>query len=329
MNLLRRRFLRLAAIALALPAIPHSAAAQSYPSRPVTLLVPYLAGGQADAIPRILAEHMKVTLGQPVVIENVSGGGGTIGVGRVVRAAPNGYTIGLGASQTHVNNGVLYALPYDLLTAFEPIALLASSPLIIIARNTLPAKDLNELVAWLKANHTKVSQGHIGAAGGTHLCGIELEARTGVRWQLVPYRGVSVAIQDMLSGQIDFMCATLGSSAAQVRSGQLKTYAVMASSRMGALPDVPTVDEAGLPGFHSVAWYGLWAPQGTPKDVIAKLNSAVVAAFTDADVRRRITDLGLDIPPREQLTPEALAAFHKAEIEKWWPIIKAAGIKGE
>jgi tripartite-type tricarboxylate transporter receptor subunit TctC len=329
MTLLHRRCLQLAAIVLALTAIPHIASAQSYPSRPITLLVPYPAGGQADAIPRILAEHMKVTLGQPVVIENVSGGGGTIGVGRVVRAAPNGYTIGLGASQTHVNNGALYALPYDLLTAFEPIALLASSPLLIIGRNSLPAKDLNELTAWLKANHEKVSQGHIGAGGGTHLCGIELQAKTGVRWQLVPYRGVGLAIQDMLSGQIDFMCASLGSSSAQVHSGQLKVYAVMGNSRLAALPNAPTVDEAGLPSFHSSPWYGLWAPQGTPKDIIVKLNSAVVAALTDPDVRRRITDLGLDIPPREQLTPEALRAFHKAEIEKWWPIIKAAGIKGE
>jgi len=329
MKLLRRRFLHLAAIVLALPAIPHIAGAQTYPSRPITMIVPYPAGGQADAIPRILAEHMKVFLGQPVVIENVSGGGGTIGVGRVARATPNGYTIGLGASQTHVNNGALYALPYDLLSAFEPIALLASSPLLIIARNNLPAKDLNELVAWLKANHAKVSQGHIGAGGGTHLCGVELQGKTGVRWQLVPYRGVVLAIQDMLAGQIDFMCASLGSSSAQVRSGQLKTYAVMAGSRLAALPDVPAVDEAGLPGFHSFAWYGLWAPQGTPKDAITRLNSAVVAALTDPDVRRRITELGLDIPPREQLTPEALGAFHKAEIEKWWPIIKAAGIKAE
>ena len=329
MKLPHRIFLCLVAGAAALPFASGIAQAQAYPTRPITMIVPYPAGGQADNIPRIMLDRMKASLGQPIVIENVSGGGGTIGVGRVARAAPNGYTIGLGASQTNVNNGAVYALPYDLYNDFEPIALLASSPLLIIGRKELPANNLNELVAWLKANHATVSQGHIGAGGGTHLCGIELQAKTGVTWTLVPYRGIGPTMQDILGGQIDFMCATLGSSAPQVRAGQVKTFAVTAPQRLAALPDIPTLDEAGLPGFYSSAWYGLWAPKGVTKDMVAKLNAAVVAALNDPGVRRRIADLGLEIPPREQQTPDYLAAYHKAEIEKWWPIIKAAGIKPE
>jgi tripartite-type tricarboxylate transporter receptor subunit TctC len=329
MSALRRRFLHLAASAAALALLPAAAQAQAYPSRPITMIVPYPAGGQADNIPRIMLDHMKATLGQAIVIENISGGAGTIAMGRVARAAPNGYTITLGSSQTNVNNAAVFSLPYDLYNDFEPIVLLASSPLLIIGRKELPANSLPELLGWLKANHGKASQGHIGAGGGTHLCGIELQRKLGVAWTLVPYRGVGPAMQDMLGGQIDFMCATLGSSAPQVRAGQVKSFAVTAAQRLAAVPDIPTVDEAGLPGFYSSAWYGLWAPKGVPQDVVAKINAAAVAALAEADVRRRITDLGLEIPPREQQTPQYLGAFHKAEIEKWTPIIKAAGVKPE
>jgi tripartite-type tricarboxylate transporter receptor subunit TctC len=325
----RRQFLHLAAGAVALPAASQIARAQAYPARPITMIVPYPAGGQADTIPRIMLDRMKESLGQPIVIENVSGGGGTIGVGRVARAAPNGYLIGLGASQTNVNNGAVYSLPYDLYNDFEPIALLASSPVLIIGRKNLPANNLIELVAWLKANHEKVSQGHIGAGGGTHLCGVELQIKTGITWTLVPYRGVAPMMQDILGEQIDFTCAALGSSVAQVRAKQVKTFAVAAPRRLATLPDVPSVDEAGLPGFYISAWYGLWAPKGVTRDMVVKLNAAVVKALSDPAVRQRIADLGLELPPRDQQTPEYLAAYQKAEIEKWWPIIKAAGIKAE
>jgi len=307
-----------------------SAQAQTYPSRPVSLIVTYPPGGPVDAVARIVTDHMRATLGQPVVIENVSGAGGSLGVGRLARAAPNGYTVGVGDIGAFVLNGAVYPLPYDLLTEFEPIALLATTPLLVLARNTMPAKDLKELIAWLKANPGKVSQGHIGSGTLSHLCGLYMQSVAGVAWTFVPYRGAAPAMQDLTGAQIDLMrAAPGGSSLPLARGGQIKAYAVTAGTRLASAPEIPTADEAGLPGFHLSFWQAMWAPKGTPKDMIATLNAAVVAALADPVVRGKLADLGQVIPPRAEQTPDALGALRKAEADKWWPIIKAAGIKPE
>jgi tripartite-type tricarboxylate transporter receptor subunit TctC len=329
MNLRRRRFLRLAAGVAAWPAVSRIAFAQAYPTRPITLIVPLPPGGGVDALARILAEAMRKSLGQSIVIENVSGASGSIGVGRVARAAPDGYTLGIGTGAQYVNNGAIYQLPYDLVKDFEPIGLLPSVPFWIVGRKDLPPRDLQELLAWLKANPDKASVGTIGSGGDGHLCSIVFQARTGARFQLVPYRGGAPLTQGLAGGEIDFSCDLASNALAQVRSRNLKAYAVMARTRWFAAPDIPTADEAGLGGLYVSAWHGLWAPKGTPGDILAKVNAAAVAALADPMVRQRIADLGLEIPPREQQTAAALGALQRAEIEKRWPLIKAAGIKGE
>ena len=306
-----------------------SACAQTYPSRPITLLVPFAAGGPADALARALGERMRASLGQTVIIENATGASGTIGVGRVVRAAPDGYTLGIGHVGTHVVNGAIFALPYDLLKDLEPVALLPSNSLLIISKKAFPANDLKELIAWLKANPDKASAGTSGAGGGSHVNGVYFQNLTGTRFQFVPYRGTGPALTDLIAGQIDLMFDQASNSLGQVHAGTIKAYAVTAKARLPSAPEIPTVDEAGLPGFYTSTWYGLWAPRGTPKPVIAKLNAAVVEALADPVVQKRLGDQGLEFPPPEQQTPEALAAHHKAEIEKWWPIVKAANIKAE
>lgn len=305
------------------------ASAQSYPSRPITIIVPLPPGGAVDALARVLAEHMRGTLGQPFVIENVSGAGGTIAITRVARSAPDGYTIGIGNWSSYVVTGAVYPVQYDLLKDFEPVALLPNVPYWIVGRKAFPANDLKELIAWLKANPDKATAGTTGASGGSNLCGIYLQNTIGTRLQLVPYRGGAPALQDLVGGQIDLMCDLAANSLGQVRAGNIKTFAVMDKTRWFAAPEVPTADEAGLPGIHVSTWHGFWVSKNTPKDIIAKLNAAVVAAMADTAVQKRIADQGLAIPPPEQQTPEALGAFHKAEIEKWWPIVKAAGIKPE
>jgi tripartite-type tricarboxylate transporter receptor subunit TctC len=330
MKLPRRRFLHLAAGAAALPAVSRIASAQTYPTRPITMVVAYAAGGPTDVVGRIVAEGMRTSLGQPVIIENVAGASGTIGTGRVARAAPDGYTISFANSATHVVNGSVYALPYDLVKDFEPIALTAEGPALIVAKKAMPAKDLKELVAWLKANPDKASAGTAGVGGSTgQVGGVFFQNATGTRFAFVPYRGAGPAMGDLVAGQIDLMFDSAANSLPQVRAGAIKAYAVMAKGRLAAAPDIPTVDEAGLPGLHLSIWYALFAPRGTPQNLIARLNAAVVAALANPAVRQRLADLGLEIFPRDQQTPEALGAFQKAEIEKWWPIIKAAGIKGE
>ncbi len=301
--------------------------AQAWPSRPITAIVSFAAGGSGDTIGRILAEHMRTTLGQTIVVENIGGAAGSIGVGRVARAAPDGYTLIFGNWPTHVLNGAIYSLPYHVLNDFEPIAMIASESIVIVAKKAMPANNLKELIAWMKANPDKASAGTTGAGGVGHVIGVFFQKETGTQFQFVPYRGLAPAMQDLVSGQIDIMFDTSANSLPQVRAGNVKVYAVTSKERLASAPDIPTVDEAGLPGFHISNWRGLWAPKGTPKDVIAKLNDAVVRALADPTVRKRLADLGQEIPPREQQTPEALGAYQKTDIERWWPIMKAANIK--
>jgi tripartite-type tricarboxylate transporter receptor subunit TctC len=301
----------------------------SYPSRPITIVVPFPAGGPTDTLGRILAERMTATLGQSVIIENPTGAAGTIGTGRVARSAPDGYTTILGHWQTHVINGATYSLSFDLVNDFEPISLVADCPVWFIAKAALPPKDLAELIAWLKDNPGKATVGIGGVGGGADVVGTYFQKNTGTRFQFVPYRGAAPMIQDLVAGQIDLTFTQVASALAQVRAGQLKAYAVMSKARWPAAPETPTFDEVGVPGLHASFWHGLWAPRGTPKDIIARLNAALVEALDDAGVRRRLAEIGQGTWPREQQTPEALAAQQKAEIEKWWPIVKAANIKAE
>ena len=318
----------LLAIALGLGAIA-TASAQIYPSRPVTIVVPYPAGGPSDTLARVLAESMRVSLGQPVVIENVSGAGGAIGVGRVARAAPDGYTISLGHVQTHVINAATQTLPYDVVKDFEPVSLLADTPQWIAARAQFPAANLQELIAWMKANPGKATAGAVGVGGPTDIAAIYFQNYTGTKFQLVPYRGGAPLVQDLVAGQIDLTFGQAANYLEHVRAGRLKAYAVLAKARWWAAPDVPTMDEAGVPGFYASFWHGLWVPRGTPKDVLVRLHAAVVEALADPSLAKRFKDIGQELWPRTQQTPEALAALQKAEIEKWSPIIKAANIKAE
>ena len=305
------------------------ASAQTYPSRPITLIAPFPAGGPLDVIARIIAEPMRAALGQPVVVENVPGAGGNLGVGRLARAAPDGYTIGIGQWSTHVVNPITYNLPYHVLNDFEPIALLANTPQLIIARKDFPAKDAKELIDWLKANPDKATAATVGAAGGAQVSSIYFADKVGTKLQFVPFKGGGPAVLEMIAGRIDLMLDQAANALGHVRAGQIRAYAVMAKDRWSALPDVPSIDETGATGLHVAYWHAMWAPKGTPKDVIAKLNAAVVQALADPNVKQRLADQGQDIWPRDQQTPEALAAHHKAETDKWWPIVKATGLKAE
>jgi tripartite-type tricarboxylate transporter receptor subunit TctC len=309
--------------------IAAAASAQNYPARAVTLIVPFSAGGPTDTIGRIMAERMGRSLGQTVVVENTTGAGGSIGVGRVARAAPDGYALGIGHIGTHVINAAVYQLPFDVLKDLEPVAMIATNPQVIISKNAVPAKDLKELLAWVKSNQERVSIGTGGAGTPAHVSGVYFKNVTGTQAQIIHYRGAAPATQDLLSGQIDMMFDQAANSLPQVRAGRVKAYAVTSKTRLAAAPDIPTVDEAGLPGFYMAVWHGIWAPKATPKNVVGRLNSAITDALADPAVRQRLSDLGQEIPPPEQQTPEALGAHHKAEIEKWWPLIKAAGIKAE
>jgi tripartite-type tricarboxylate transporter receptor subunit TctC len=302
------------------------ASAQNFPTRPVTFVAAGPAGGPTDAIGRIVAEGMRPALGQVILIENVAASGGTA-VRKVGHADPDGYTIELGHWGTNVVDGAAMSLPFDLLTDFEPIALIASNPILITSRKDLPAGNLQELVAYIKARPGKVTLAEPGAGSPPHVAGIFFENLTGTEIQFVPYRGGGPAMQDLIGGHIDLNMAQAAVSLPQISAGTIKAYGVMAESRMAVVPDVPTTDEAGLPGLHLSVWHALWAPKGTPSDVIAKLNSAVVAALADPAVRQRLAQIGQDVPPRDRQTPEALRKFQKSEIEKWWPIIKGAGIK--
>jgi tripartite-type tricarboxylate transporter receptor subunit TctC len=303
--------------------------AQGYPARPITMVVPLAPGGSTDVIGRIMAEGMRASLGQPVIVENTAGAGGTIGVGRVARATADGYTFLIGQWGTNVASGAIYPLQFDLMKDLEPVALIATQPFLIVAKKTVPANDLIGLIAWLKANADKVSQGNSGVGTPSHVGGILFQNAIGARFQMVPYRSAGLSMQDLVAGQIDVMLDTPAVSLSQVRSGNIKAYAVTAKNRLAAAPELPTTDEAGLPGFYFSFWHALWVPKGTPKEIIDKLNGAVVSSLADPGIRQKLVDLSQEIFPREQQTPEALAAFQKAEIEKWWPIIKAADIKAQ
>jgi tripartite-type tricarboxylate transporter receptor subunit TctC len=305
------------------------AAAETFPSRPITIVVPYPAGGVTDALVRLLGDRMKDMLGQPIVIENQSGGAGTIGVGRVTRTVPDGYTLVLGNVETTVLAAKTMTIPYDVVADLEPVALLPSYPFLLVTTNDIPAKDLKELAAWIKANPQKVLQGVVGAGTMQQLCGLFLQKTLAAKWQFVPYRGGTPAMQDMLAGQINFMCTATGSFLPLVRNGQIRAYAITAKQRMESAPEIPTVDEAGLPSLYASVWNALWVPKDTPKDIIAKLNAAVAQAMAEPTIRNRIVEIGLDMPAPDQRTPDALRALQKADIEKWWPIIKDAGLKAE
>jgi tripartite-type tricarboxylate transporter receptor subunit TctC len=322
----RRQFLQLAACAATLPALSRSAAAQVYPTRPITMIVEVAAGGPADTIGRILAERMRRPLGQPVIIENVSGAEGNIGVGRAARARPDGYTIDLGTISTHVLNGAFYSLQYDVLNDFAAISPLVRTPLVLFARKTIPAKDLNELIAWLKANPNKASVGIAAVAG--RLLAAYFQKETETQFALVPYRGVAPAMQDLVAGQIDLAIAN-PDQLPLMRAGSIKAYAVTSNTRIDSAPDIPTFADIGLLALSYSGWFGLFAPRGTPRDITTKLNAATVEALADPAVQSRLAGLGLESFPREQQTPEALGSLQRADADKWWPIIKESGIKAE
>jgi tripartite-type tricarboxylate transporter receptor subunit TctC len=305
------------------------AAAQAFPARPITIVVPFAAGGPIDTLARVMAERMRVPLGQPVVIENVTGAAGSIGVGRVARTTPDGYTLVAGFWGTHVVNGATQTLSYDVLNDFEPVLMTSRNVEIIVSTKALPASDLRGLIAWLKANPETAVAGTAGVGSPQHVFGAFFQKATGTSFRFVPYRGGAPAMQDLVAGQIDLVFADQTTSLPQIRSGSIKAFAVTGKSRLAAAPEIPTVDEAGLPGFYCSVWNALFAPKGTPRDVIARLNAAAVDALAEPALRERLAGLGQQIVPRDEQTPEALAVFHKAEIEKWWPIIKAAGIRTE
>jgi tripartite-type tricarboxylate transporter receptor subunit TctC len=312
---------------MAVAAFSGTARADDFPSHPVTIVVPFSAGGPSDAMMRIMAERMQRTLGQTITIENVTGAGGSLGVGRVVRSPPDGYTIGFGHLGTNVANGAIYKLGYDLVTDLEPVVLLPSNPMIIVSKNAVPAKSLSELLAWLKSRPTPPTAGTAGAGSGSHIAGLYFESVSGIKLQYVPYRGTGPALNDLVAGQIDIIVDQLSNSISQVRAGTIRGYAVTDAHRVESAREIPTTDEAGLPGFHMTLWSGLWAPKDTPKAIVARLNAAAVDALNDPAVRSKLENLGLQMTPQDQLTPEALGTWQKAEIAKWWPMLKAANVK--
>lgn len=304
-------------------------AAQPYPVRPITMIVPFPAGGATDTLARFLGEKMREILGQPIIIENVAGAAGTIGVGRAVRAPADGYTLSIGTSTTHMLTGGLYTLPFDLLKDIEPVIYIGSEPLLLAARKDFPASDLKGLIAYLKANPDKASVGIAGVGAQGHLAGIAFQKVTGTKFQFVPYRGNAPAMQDLLAGQIDFMMEPSSNFKSLIATDGIKPIAVTGKTRLLASPNIPTVEEAGLPGFTASLWYGLWVPKGTPKEIVGRLNATLREVLADASVKKRLDDLGIEISPRDQQSPEALAAFQKAEAERWWPVIKASNLKAE
>jgi tripartite-type tricarboxylate transporter receptor subunit TctC len=328
MQIRRRQFLSLGVGAASLAALPRRANAQAYPSRPITMVVPVAAGGALDTNARLVAEGMRVALGQPVVIENVTGGAGSVGAGRIARATPDGYNILYGANVTHVLNPAVLPVTYDPVNDFEPIALIGNTPWLFAVKNDLPVKNLRELVAWLKANPDKATFGTAGVGSPSHVGGVLFQNVTGTTFQFIPYRGTAPVVPDLVSGQIDMAILDPITSLPQFRGGRIKIIAAMSKRRSAGAPDIPTSEDAGVPGVQTDPWQAMWAPKGTPKEIVAKLNAAVVSALSDETARKRFADQSYELTPREHLTPEFLAQFQKSEMDKWWPIIKAAGIKG-
>ena len=308
---------------------PASAQTQPYPSRPITLVVPFAAGGPLDVLARLLSERMRTSLGQLLIVETISGAAGIVGISRVARAAPDGYTVSVGNWGSHVASPALYPTPFDVLGDFEPVSLIANVPIWLIARASIPANNLQELIAWLKANPDKATAATVGQGNATHLCGIDFQNKTGVRFQFATYRGAGPAVQDLVAGQVDLMFGEVSTALPHVKAGTIKAHAVLAPSRWFAAPDVPTIDEAGVPGLHVALWFGMWLPKATPPAVIATFERATRETLADPAVRQRVTAMGLEIPAVERLGPAALGALQRAEIDKWWPIIKAAKIKVE
>jgi tripartite-type tricarboxylate transporter receptor subunit TctC len=316
----------LVAVALAAIASVAPGRAQTFPSRQITIVVPFPPGGSTDVTARIMAEKMRPILGQPIIIENVGGAGGSIGVGRVARAAPDGYTIDIGQWDTHVGS-IIYNLNYDLQTDFAPIGLISVNPQLMVARKSLPANRLHELVAWMKEHPGDAKFVNQNAAA--LVTGLLMERATGTKVTYIPYRGAGPAMTDLISGQVDLLIIQGAAALPQVRAGTIKAIANLSPQRSASMPDIPTSDETGVPGLYMSGWFGFFAPKGTPKDVVGKLNGAMSQVLADPAVQARFTELGLDVATKEQQTREGLAAFQKAEIDKWWPIIKSANIKGE
>jgi tripartite-type tricarboxylate transporter receptor subunit TctC len=320
-------FLGLAATLVA--AVPRAAAAETWPDRPLTMVVPFPPGGPTDALGRILSERMGRALGQSIIVENVSGAGGTLGVAKVARAPVDGYTLSIAQTTSNVFSVAVYNVPYDVLADFEPVALISASALMMIGRADLRASNLRELIAWLKASPQPASFATVGVGSPGHVWGHQFETLTGVRVQLIPYRGAAPAMQDLVAGRIDLSGLEASSSLPYVQAGKIKAFGVLTPSRWPGAPDIPTLDEQGLPGLAMPYWTGLWVKKGTPAEIVDKLNAAVVETMADPAITRRLSDLGQQIPPRDQQTPQALGALHRAAIEKWWPIIKAANIKAD
>ena len=325
---MRKSLLAVVAAALGL-AWAGTAAAQDYPTRPITMIVPFPAGGATDTLARFLGEQLRPILGQAIIIENIAGAAGSIGVGRAVRSPADGYTLSIGTSTTHVLTGGLYALSFDLLKDLDPVIYIGSEPLLIVGKKDLPADDLKGLIAWLKANPDKASVGIAGVGAVGQLTGISFQKVTGTKFQFVPYRGNAPAMQDLLAGQIDFMIEPSSNFKSLVAAGSIKPFAVTGKTRLPSSPNIPTADEAGLPGFFASLWYGLWVPKGTPKDIVAKLNAAMVQILANPAAKERLTELGIQTAPLDQQSPDALRTFQKAEMDRWWPIIKASGLRGE
>ena len=324
-----RRLLTVMVAILVFLAWAGMSAAQSYPTRAMTMIVPFPAGGATDTLARFLAEKMRAVLGQPVIIENVAGAAGSLGVARAVRSAADGYTLSIGTSTTHMLTGGLYALQFDLLKDLEPVIQIGSGPLLIVGRKSLPADDLKGLIAYLKANPDKASVGIAGVGATGHLTGISFQKETGTRFQFVPYRGNAPAMQDLVAEQIDFMIEPSSNFKSLVGAGSVKPYAITGRTRLPSSPDIPTADEAGVPNFFASLWYGLWVPKDTPKDIIARLNAIMVQVLADPSVQKRFDELGVQITPLARQSPEALRGFQKAEAERWWPIIKASNLRAE